>query len=113
MSRVGNPTLPRPPRERDDLLRYLEDLNKYLTEYLRDVAAQVNASSEMSVAGAYNAQTATPTGIVMTSGDIIRHSDPTEQGATGDKYVVIGWTAITDGTASAGSIVELRVPTGG
>lgn len=112
MSKLGAPRLPLPPVDADT---YMTDLYRSLMDYLRDVEAQVNMISEGRISGYYQAQTAQPTGIVLSAGDFIPHSDPVQAGGgtTADpNHVVLGWVCITDGTASAATTLEARALTG-
>lgn len=91
---------------------YLTDLNRRLTELFIEISSQVNAMSEERMESRLLARSASPTGIVLQVGDIIHNKVPTETGSAGSRYVIVGWQAITDGTASASSVVELRSLTG-
>jgi hypothetical protein len=108
MSKLNEPRFSIPDPENEYQNRFYREI----TDYLRAMADQVNAISENRLQGACNAVTASPTGVVMAVGDIVRHSDPGEEGTAGAKYIVTGWMATIDGTASAGSVVELRSLTG-
>jgi len=82
------------------------DINaKRLTDVLREVAAQINATSEGQLAGATNAQTAAPTTGTYTAGDFIRNSAPS--GAT----PIYGWICTASGTP--GTWVALQGGGGG
>lgn len=65
------------------------------------------------MAGSYQAVTAEPTGQIMRVGDVVKNINPSETGTVGNKYTLHGWLCVTDGTASAASLVDLRIPTGG
>lgn len=54
--------------------------------------------------------TAAPTGGTWTQGDFVRNAAPTELGAGGSKYVILGWSCIASGTP--GTWVQCRCLTG-
>ena len=74
--------------------------------FLREVAQQVNALSEGTLAANYNALPAIPTRTEYADGDEIRNSAPSELGAPGSKYVLRGWMFL------GGAWVEQRFFTG-
>jgi len=80
------------------------------TRWFKEIARQVNAISEGSIAGFYNASTAAPTTGVWTRGDEIRNSQPSELGTAGSKYVIRGWQCVSSGTP--GTWVAQRFLTG-
>lgn len=112
MSKLPPPRFSMPINVGGDAGGYLQSLHREVTEYMGKVERQVNALSESRVEAAYNALTAAPTGVIMANGDVVLKSNPTEAGTAGAKYVITGWMAIVDGTASASSVVELRSLTG-
>lgn len=75
-----------------------EILQSALTDVLREISVQVNATSEGKLSGAYNALTAAPTTGTYLQGDFIRNSAPSEAGSAGSKYVVLGWLCTVSGT---------------
>lgn len=77
---------------------------------LKDIESQVNAASEGRIIGAYNARSAAPTTGSYKQGDFIRNSAPSEAGAGGSKYVILGWICTVSGTP--GTWLESRVLTG-
>jgi hypothetical protein len=81
-----------------------------LSAIFRDIESQVNASSEGRIIGAYNARTAKPTTGTYKAGDFIRNSAPSEAGAGGSKYVILGWICTASGTP--GTWLDARVLTG-
>ena len=81
-----------------------------LARTLREIAVQVNATSEGSIAGAYNARSSVPTTGTYAAGDQIRNSAPAEAGTAGSKYVILGWVCVTGGTP--GTWKQMRVLTG-
>ncbi len=58
---------------------------------LREIAAQLNALSEGSIAANYTARPAAPTAGTWNIGDKVRNSAPAELGLVGSKYVIDGW----------------------
>ncbi|NQW92533.1 MAG: hypothetical protein HQ446_00590 [Polaromonas sp.] len=78
--------------------------------WYRQVASQVNALSEGSIVGTYNALTAAPTSGTYLQGDFIKNKTPTELGASASKYVVTGFICVASGTP--GTFVQARVLTG-
>jgi hypothetical protein len=104
------PRLPEPPQEADEHLRLLY---RELVDYLRAIHQQVNLISEGNIVGSYQAVTAEPTGRIMRIGDVVQNINPSETGTVGSKYTLAGWRCVVDGTASASSLVDMRVPTGG
>lgn len=110
MSRVeDDPSLPYITGDHEEDMRRLYQV---LHDRFRDIARQVNALSEGKIRAHYNAHSAEPSGVVVAQGDFFMNSRPEEIGTGGNKYVLAGWTAIVDGTASAASIVQVRTPTG-
>jgi hypothetical protein len=81
-----------------------------LTSILRQVTDQLNLLTEGFVQAVTNAGTAAPTTGSYKQGDVIRHSAPSEAGAGGSKYVVIGFVCTASGTP--GTWKEMRVLTG-
>jgi len=106
------PIIPRltiPPQDASNFERQLHvDLNNII----REISAQLNGISEGVMANKTNALTSAPTTVILAVGDIIPKVNPSETGTVASKYVLMGWQAVVDGTASTASIVELRVPTG-
>ncbi len=70
-------------------------------KWYRDVAQQVNALSEGSIAASYNAQTAAPTTGTWKPGDFVKNSAPDELGAAGSKYVIHGWIRLASSWSQA------------
>lgn len=81
-----------------------------LVRELREHAQLVNLLAEGRVAGTANALTAAPTAGSFAQGDFVRNSAPTEVGAAGSKYVVLGWLCVAGGTP--GTFVPCRALTG-
>lgn len=88
----------------------LHDMRLRLTEHLRNVATQVNAVSEGTMQGTYNAVTAAPTAGTYALGDFVRNASPAELGTSGSKYVVTGFLCVSAG--SPGTFVQCRSLTG-
>ena len=84
-------------------------LKQRLYEIHRDMATQLNATSEGALAGASNAATAAPTTGIYAVGDIVRNSAPSELGAASSKYVVYGFMCMS---TSPLTFVPLRFLTG-
>lgn len=84
-------------------------LKQRLYEIHRDVATQLNATSEGALTGATNAATAAPTTGVYAVGDIVRNSAPSELGAVASKYVVYGFLCVNTAPLT---FVQLRFLTG-
>ena len=105
--RIPEPRLP----DAKDGLRYLTDLVYQLKSLFSTVGTQVNNLTEGRISAVTNAATAAPTTGDYKQGDFIRNSTPTELGAPGAKYVLLGWVAVTDG--NPGTWKECRALTGG
>lgn len=69
-----------------------EMLSVMLTQYLRDIATQVNGLTEGFVSACHGARTAAPTTGTFAQGDFIRNKTPS--GAT----PVVGWICTASGT---------------
>ncbi len=82
------------------------------SQIIRDIAYQVNGLSEGSLSASYNATTAAPTAtnIPYAQGDFIKNSNPSEVGAGGSKYVIVGWICTVAG--SPGTWLQCRFLTG-
>ena len=85
--------------------KYIEQLN----EDLRTLYGQIAALSRGSVSG-HDARESAPVGGTWQQGDFVRKFSPTEQGTSGSKYIVTGWSCVASG--SPGTWVECRVLTG-
>lgn len=85
--------------------KYIEQLN----EDLRTLYGQIAALSRGSVSG-HDARESAPAGGTWQQGDFVRKFSPTEQGTSGSKYIVTGWSCVASG--SPGTWVECRVLTG-
>ena len=96
-------TDPRLPQNDD-----LRTLKTRLTEVFREVATQVNATSEGAINGASNAATVAPTAGKYAVGDVVRNSAPVELGSAGSKYVIYGWIVV----AAPLTFVPMRFLTG-
>ena len=80
------------------------------TRWFKEIARQVNAVSEGSIAGFYTATTAAPTAGTYSQGDFIPNKTPTELGTAGSKYTLAGWRCVASGTP--GTWVQVRDLTG-
>ena len=96
-------TEPHLPQDVAALVRQLTDLH-------RATAQQVNGLSEGTVYAVHNAATAAPTTGKWQQGDTIRNLTPTELGAVGVKYVILGWVNVAAG--EPGTWVPTRSLTG-
>ena len=85
--------------------KYIEQLN----EDLRTLYGQISSLSRGSVSG-HDARESAPVGGTWQQGDFVRKFSPTEQGTSGSKYIVTGWSCVASG--SPGTWVECRVLTG-
>lgn len=83
-------TDPRLPQNDD-----LRTLKTRLTELFREIATQVNLTSEGALGGAYNATTAAPIAGNYAVGDFVKNSAPAELGTAGSRYVIEGWVCVT------------------
>lgn len=81
-----------------------------LSRELREHAVLLNLMTDGRLAGTNNAYTAAPTTGTHAWGDFLRNSEPTEAGAGGSMYVVLGWVCTVGGTP--GTWLECRVLTG-
>jgi hypothetical protein len=103
---------PRLPAVPQDATEYQRRLNVSLTDLFRALSDQVNGVSESTITSRYNALTAAPVGVIMKTGDFVPNISPSEQGSAGFKYILAGWQAVVDGTASPVSVLEARTLTG-
>lgn len=81
-----------------------------LRELFGSVERQVNLLAEGRLQGRHFTATTIPTAGDFARGDFVWKSDPTEAGAAGSKYVVIGWVCTVGG--SPGTLAEMRTLTG-
>jgi hypothetical protein len=77
---------------------------------LQDHATLLNFLTDGRIAGTNNASTAAPTGGSYAQGDFVKNSAPSEAGAAGSKYVVLGFVCVSGGTP--GTWVNVRALTG-
>lgn len=87
-----------------------KDAHRQLDRLYRDTAQQLNQLAEGYIQAATNAATAAPTTGTYSVGDMVRNSAPSELGAPGSKYVVLGWVCVTAGTP--GTFLQCRALTG-
>jgi hypothetical protein len=73
-------------------------------------ATLINAMTDGRLAGTNNAVAAMPTSGTFAQGDFVRNAAPTELGAPGSKYVVIGWLCVAGGMP--GTLVPCHCLTG-
>jgi len=90
----------------------LEDLVRQLTTAWRELATQVNQSSEGLQVAVTNADTAPPSGGIVNYavGDFILNSAPSELGTAGSKYIIHGWRCTVAG--APGTWLQCRFLTG-
>lgn len=81
-----------------------------LSSLMGDIERQGNLLAEGRLSGRHFTATSVPTTGDFAVGDIVWNSAPTEAGAAGSKYVLLGWICITAG--SPGTLREMRVLTG-
>jgi hypothetical protein len=78
--------------------------------FYKEIAQQVNALSEGTLAANYNALTTAPTSGTYAKGDVVKNSNPSELGTALSKYVVTGWICTVGGTP--GTWLPMRTLTG-
>jgi hypothetical protein len=81
-----------------------------LKQELVQHATMINLLTDGRLAGTNNAVAAVPTSGTFATGDFVRNSAPTELGAAGSKYVVLGWICTNGGTP--GTLLQVRALTG-
>lgn len=91
------------PASRQQLLRVVKP-------WMQAAAIKLNRLASGSVSALDGMGTAAPTSGVWAQGDEVRNSAPSELGAPGSKYVVIGWICTASGTP--GTWMQMRVLTG-
>lgn len=99
------PLLPASPES-----KYDTDLQRALMPLLRDTAIKVNQLAAGLYVGFDDAAAAAPTAGRWQQGDTVRNKNPTELGAPGARYVLVGWICVAGG--SPGTWREMRVLTG-
>lgn len=99
------PLLPASPES-----KYDTDLQRALMPLLRDTAIKVNQMAAGLFVGLDDAAAAAPTAGRWQQGDTVRNNNPTELGAPGARYVLVGWICVAGG--SPGTWREMRVLTG-
>lgn len=103
-----NPRLPNPPHGDG----YQVQLNRALTDVLRDLGTRLDLLAEGRLEGAKLDATSVPTTGTYKRGDFIRKSDPVEAGSSPNKYVIAGWLCTTGGPAGTFVFKECRYLTG-
>lgn len=101
-----DPRLPIPPAS--DI--YQKSLSVRLYEIIRGMTATIDSLRAGSLSAAINQRTIPPTTGSWAQGDQCRNSNPTELGAAGSKYVIVGWVCVSAG--SPGTWREMRNLTG-
>jgi len=81
-----------------------------LSRELAEHATLINLMTDGKLTGTNNAMPAAPTGEMYAQGDFVRNSLPTEIGAIGSKYVVLGFMCVLGGTP--GTFLQCRALTG-
>ena len=79
-------------------------------QWMREVAAQINALSEGRAVALYQSASSAPTTGTYAQGDFVTNNTPTELGTAGSKYVIRGWICTVGGTP--GTWVQCRNLTG-
>jgi hypothetical protein len=103
--RVGLPFL---PTGTDQLLRVA------LLDFFRLLVNKLDGLSTGRIAAVDNAATAMPTTGTFARGDFVRNATPSILGVAASRYVITGWTRITDGSAHVAGTdwAETRTLTG-
>lgn len=73
-------------------------------------AVLLNLLTDGRLAATNNATTAAPLAGAYARGDFVKNSEPSELGAGGSKYVILGWVCTVGGTP--GTFVQCRALTG-
>lgn len=81
-----------------------------LKQELVQHATLINLMTDGRLSGTNNAVPSVPTSGTFAQGDFVRNSAPTELGAVGSKYVVLGWICAVGGTP--GTLLPCRALTG-
>ena len=94
----------------------MEEIPRYLNEFMRRLISQVNGSHDGRVTAHLSSASAPASALsslLFAKGDFVRNNSPTETGVSSSKYVLLGWSCTTDGTASgAATFSECRCLTG-
>jgi hypothetical protein len=91
--RIGFPRLP----ETNEAPR----LALALTEYLRRLSRKVDEMAYGRIAEMDSAAPTPPVAGTWARGDFVRNSQPTQLGTAGSRYIVLGWSRLTNGSANA------------
>ena len=93
-------------------IEYERTTRNRLYDLFRAIARQLNGISEGQISAVTNAATSAPSGTSQTynQGDKIWHSTPVEAGASGSRYIILGWCCVVSG--APGTWREMRVLTG-
>ena len=76
-----------------------EAMRRRLFELIRSLNITCNALSETTAAARYAAVTVQPTTGTYSIGDYVSNKTPAKLGTAGSRYVVAGWTRLTNGAA--------------
>ena len=88
----------------------VEQMRRKLSDTFRDIAKQLNGSTEGTLAAFHNARVSAPTTGTWALGDEVKNSAPSELGSASSKYIIIGWKCTAGGTP--GTWLEMRTLTG-
>lgn len=83
--------------------------NPDLQREMKEHANAINGLAEGRISASYNAQPTVPTSGQYAVGDFVKNSAPSELGSPGSRYVIDGWTCLSD---SPLTFVQKRYPTG-
>lgn len=89
---------------------YIRDLVVRLNELFRAITNTIDSLRGGHISAATNTMVSAPTTGMWNKGDQVRNSNPSELGAGGSKYVIVGWLCVTAG--EPGTWVEMRCLTG-
>jgi hypothetical protein len=81
-----------------------------ITELFRQVEVLLNNLAENKIVAKYNARPTIPTTGSYKQGDFVPNSTPSQLGAPGSRYVLLGWICTVSG--EPGTLLECRVLTG-
>lgn len=93
--KLGQPLLPVSPSSAYDVA-----LNRMLYDFFRQLVGKVNDMSAGFITAQDTALTSAPSSGEWKKGDFVRNSSPSELGTAPNKYVILGWLRITDGSAN-------------
>jgi hypothetical protein len=93
--KLGQPILPLSPESSYDAA-----LNRMLYDFFRLLVVKVNDMSSGFITAQDTAMASAPSSGTWKKGDLVRNSSPSELGTAPNKYVILGWMRITDGSAN-------------